>query len=84
MFKSVKGKSITDRMIKDYIDYLIDSFPISEASRYNIKGKKYIGSPSKYYFEAVEQNTLIKWALQRRFVFLNCQRWVYSSFEKES
>lgn len=52
-FKSVKGKTISDKTIKNYIDYLIDSFLISRAVRYDIKGKKYIGSPSKYYFEDV-------------------------------
>ena len=52
-FKSVKGKSISDKTIKNYIDYLIDSFLISKVARYDIKGKKYIGSPSKYYFEDV-------------------------------
>ena len=69
MFKSVKGKSITDRMIKNYIDYLIDSFLISEASRYNIKGKKYIGSPSKYYFEAVEQKHPYQMGITAAFCF---------------
>lgn len=52
-FKSVKGKTISDKTIKNYVDYLIDSFLISKAIRYDIKGKKYIGSPSKYYFEDV-------------------------------
>lgn len=52
-FKSVKGKAISDKTIKNYIDYLIDSFLISKAVRYDIKGKRYIGSPSKYYFEDV-------------------------------
>lgn len=52
-FKSVKGKVISDKTIKNYIDYLIDSFLISRAVRYDIKGKKYIGSPAKYYFEDV-------------------------------
>lgn len=52
-FKSVKGKPISDKTIKNYIDYLIDSFLISKAARYDIKGKKYISSPSKYYFEDV-------------------------------
>ena len=50
-FKSTKGKTISDKTIKNYIDYLIDSFLISKATRYDIKGRKYIGSPSKYYFE---------------------------------
>ena len=52
-FKSVKGKTISDKTIKNYVDYLIDSFLISKAVRYDIKGKKYIGSPSKYYFEDI-------------------------------
>lgn len=52
-FKSIKGKTISDKTIKNYIDYLIDSFLISKVTRYDIKGRKYIGSPSKYYFEDV-------------------------------
>lgn len=52
-FKSVKGKSISDKTIKNYIDYLLDSFLISKAVRFDIKGKKYIGQSSKYYFEDV-------------------------------
>lgn len=39
--------------ISTYIDYLIDAFIISKAQRYDIKGKKYIGSPFKYYFEDI-------------------------------
>lgn len=52
-FKSIKNKNLSDKTIKNYIDYLIDSFLISKAKRYDIKGKKYIGSPAKYYFEDV-------------------------------
>ena len=52
-FKSVKGKSISDKTIKNYIDYRIDSFLISTAARYDIKGNEYSGSPAKYYFEDV-------------------------------
>lgn len=52
-FKSVKNKPISDKTIKSYIDYLVDAFLISKAARYDIKGKKYIGSPAKYYFEDV-------------------------------
>lgn len=52
-FKSVKGKPISDKTLKKYIDYLIDSFLVSKAVRYDIKGKKYIDSPAKYYFEDV-------------------------------
>ncbi len=39
--------------ISTYIDYLIDAFIISKTQRYDIKGKKYIGSPFKYYFEDI-------------------------------
>ena len=52
-FKSVKNKNISDKTIKNYTDYLIDSYLISKADRYDIKGKKYIGKLSKYYFEDV-------------------------------
>ncbi len=49
-FKSVKNKTISKVTIKRYIDYLEDSFLIDSAIRYDIKGKKYIDTPSKYYF----------------------------------
>ena len=49
-FKSVKNKSISKDTIIKYIDYLKDSFLIDSAIRYDIKGKKYINTPSKYYF----------------------------------
>ena len=49
-FKSVKNKTISKVTIKRYIDYLKDSFLIDSAIRYDIKGKKYIDTPAKYYF----------------------------------
>ena len=49
-FKGVKNKTISPITIKRYIDYLCDSFLIDSAVRYDIKGKKYIDTPSKYYF----------------------------------
>ena len=49
-FKSVKNKTISKETIIKYIDYLKDSFLIDSAMRYDIKGKKYISTPSKYYF----------------------------------
>ena len=52
-FRSVKGKAISDKTLKNYIDYLIDAFLISKAKRFDIKGKRYIGSPAKYYFEDI-------------------------------
>ena len=49
-FKSVKNKNISSNTVKRYIEYLSDSFLIDTAYRYDIKGRKYIGSPVKYYF----------------------------------
>lgn len=49
-FRSVKNKKISSNTIKKYIDYLCDSFLIDSAVRYDVKGKKYIDTPVKYYF----------------------------------
>lgn len=49
-FKSKKGSSISEHTIKLYLDYLEDSFLIRKSLRYDVKGKKYISTPSKYYF----------------------------------
>ena len=49
-FKSVKNKSISKTTIAKYIEYIKDSFLIDEVRQYDIKGKKYINSPKKYYF----------------------------------
>ncbi len=49
-FKTVKQVSLHPDTIKTYIDYFVDSFLIEQAKRYNIKGRKYINTPSKYYF----------------------------------
>lgn len=49
-FKSVKQTSITPYTLKNYLDYFVDSFLIDQAKRYDIKGKRYINTPSKYYF----------------------------------
>lgn len=52
-FKSVLNSKITANTISAYIGYLEESFLIEEARRYDVKGRKYIGSPKKYYFEDV-------------------------------
>ena len=52
-FKSIKKKTLSDKTLKKYIDYLTDAFLVSKAVRYDVKGRKYIGSPAKYYFEDV-------------------------------
>ena len=49
-FKSVNKSKITATTITKYLEYLEDAFLIEEASRYDIKGKSYIGTPMKYYF----------------------------------
>jgi len=49
-FKSVNNSLITATTIKKYLDALEDSFLIEETKRYDVKGKKYIGTPLKYYF----------------------------------
>ncbi len=48
-FKS-NGIKVTDVTLSNYINMLKDSFIIEQAERYDIKGKKYINSPFKYYF----------------------------------
>ena len=50
---SSNGIGVSDKTIGLYISYLEDAFFISKAERYNIKGKKYIASPFKYYFTDV-------------------------------
>ncbi len=52
-FRSVLDKSITADTVGDYIDYFQDAFVVSKAKKYNIKGRKYIGSPFKIYFEDI-------------------------------
>ena len=49
-FQSVEGKTIISKTIKDYIGHLQDAFLIEEAMRYDVKGRKYIGTETKYYF----------------------------------
>ena len=49
-FKSELGKVISQNTVNAYIEYLVDSFLVSRANRYDVKGLKYISSPLKYYF----------------------------------
>ena len=46
-------REVTDKTIGTFLDHLTDSFLINKAERFDIKGKKYIASPYKYYFEDV-------------------------------
>jgi len=52
-FRSVVQSNISGNTIRQYIEYLEDAFVINKANRYNVKGRKYIGTPLKYYFEDV-------------------------------
>ena len=52
-FKSQIQSNISTNTIRQYIEYLEDAFIINKANRYNVKGRKYIGTPLKYYFEDV-------------------------------
>ena len=52
-FKTKKRINISVNTIKSYLDYLCDAFIVSRATRYDIKGKKYIDTPQKYYFSDV-------------------------------
>lgn len=52
-FKSKKNASISRQTIINYIDYFIESFLISKSLRYDVKGKNYINTPFKLYFEDI-------------------------------
>lgn len=52
-FKSVRQMKIDEDTVARYLDLFVDSFMIYKAQRYDIKGRKYIGSPFKFYFSDV-------------------------------
>lgn len=49
-FKSVKNVTISSETIKSYLEYLCDAFLVEKSMRYDVKGRKYIDTPYKYYF----------------------------------
>lgn len=49
-FKSVKNVTISAETVKSYLDYLCDSFLVEKAMRYDVKGRRYIDTPYKFYF----------------------------------
>lgn len=49
-FKSIKNLNVAPNTIKQYLDYCVDSFLIEKSYRYDVKGKKYLDTPLKYYF----------------------------------
>ena len=50
-FRSVKGVRLAQNTIKEYLEMLEDAFLITRCIRYDIKGRRYIDTPQKYYFE---------------------------------
>ncbi len=52
-FQTVMNARISDDTIEKYLSYFMDAFMLYKAQRYDVKGKKYIGSPMKYYFSDV-------------------------------
>ena len=52
-FKSDRGIIYNNKTISNHIDYLVETFLISKANRYDIKGRKYVGANLKYYFSDV-------------------------------
>lgn len=64
-FASSSILEATDKTIRSYLGYLTDAFLINRAERYDIKGKKYISSPYKYYFDDVGlRNALLNFRQQ--------------------
>ena len=64
-FKSVENISIASTTIDKYLTYLTEAFIIKKADRYDVKGRKYIGTLSKYYFEDLGiRNAIIKFRQQ--------------------
>lgn len=64
-FKSVKHIPLCHKSITNYLDYMEDAFLIEQALRYNIKGKKYINTLSKYYFSDIGlRNALLNFRQQ--------------------
>lgn len=49
-FKTVKRIDIDEATVSRYVDYLMDSFLLNKAKRFDVKGRKHIGSPIKYYY----------------------------------
>lgn len=64
-FKSIANLSITDKTISSYLGYLEDAFLIEKSNRYDVKGKKYIDTPLKYYFSDIGiRNSLLNFRQQ--------------------
>ena len=64
-FKSKMNSTITDKTIRNYLEHLEEAFLIEKSNRYDVKGKKYIDTPLKYYFTDVGiRNSLLNFRQQ--------------------
>ncbi|MCD8208602.1 MAG: ATP-binding protein [Bacteroidales bacterium] len=72
-FKSVKRISIDHKTICNYLTYMEDAFLIERSSRYDIRGKKYINSLSKYYFQDIGlRNAILEfWQIDEGYIMEN-------------
>ena len=83
-YKSNGSKGITMPTISNYLKYLMESFVIQKAERYDIKGRKYISTPSKYYytdlglrnallnFRQFEETHLMENAIYNELIYRGC------------
>lgn len=70
-FQSVKNVSISPATIKKYIECLSDAFLLESCNRYDVKGRKYIGTPLKYYFSDLGiRNALLGFRQQEKTLLM--------------
>lgn len=80
-YRSLQHSSLDDKTITQYLKYLREAFLLDEAKRYDLKGKKYINSPVKYYFTDVgTRNSIISFRqteenhIMENIIFLELKR----------
>ena len=70
-FQSVKNITLSAATIKKYIEFLADAFLLEACNRYDVKGRKYIGTPLKYYFSDLGiRNALLGFRQQERTLLM--------------
>ena len=63
-FESVKHEKVSRNTLASYLEYICESFLMEQATRYDVKGKKYIESLSKYYFaDCGLRNARLNWRI---------------------
>ncbi|MDO4190753.1 MAG: ATP-binding protein [Bacteroidales bacterium] len=64
---SMLGRSVADSTIKSYLDFLMDAYLVSEANRWDVKGKRYFSTIKKYYVVDLGlRNARLNWRQQER------------------